>query len=245
MSQKLGLIGYGKMGKELARLAEQKGFQVVVRFDTKNRLSTETIDESIDVFIDFSIPDAILEHVNIIAKFTKPMVIGTTGWYHQLDEVKGIVQMANIGVIYASNFSLGMNLFYKIVEYASVLFNKIEEYDPFIHEMHHRGKLDSPSGTALTLGKIILDKFERKSDILTQKSEGQISPQQLHISSTRAGQFPGTHQVGFDSAADTIEFKHTARNRSGFALGALYAAQWIMGKHGLFTLNDLFKDIFQ
>jgi 4-hydroxy-tetrahydrodipicolinate reductase len=173
------------------------------------------------------------------------MVIGTTGWYHQLDEVKAIVQSAKMGVIYASNFSLGMNLFFRIVECAAELFDKFEEYDPFIHETHHRRKVDSPSGTAVTLGKILLEKIKRKSDILAQNSEGAISPKHLHISSTRAGEVPGTHLVGFDSAADTVELKHTARDRSGFALGALYAAEWIVAKHGLFTLNDLFKDIFQ
>ncbi len=244
MSLNLGLIGFGRMGKEIARHAKEKGHKIISTYDSQHRLTADTLNKSIDVFIDFSNASAVVENVKIVARSGKPMVIGTTGWYDQLDEVKAIVQSAKVGVLYASNFSLGMNLFFRIVEHASELFDKFEEYDPFIHEMHHRKKKDSPSGTALVLGKIVLDKIKRKSDILARNSEGPISPKHLHISSTRAGEVPGTHLVGFDSAADTIELKHTARNRSGFALGALYAAEWIVDKQGLFTMDDLFEDIF-
>lgn len=244
MPLNLGLIGFGRMGKEIAHQAKEKGHEIVSTFDSKHPVTIATLEKSIDVFIDFSNASAVLENVKVVSEPAKPMVIGTTGWYGQLDEVKSVVQSAKMGVIYAANFSLGMNLFLRIAECAAELFDKFEEYDPFIHEMHHQRKLDSPSGTALSLAKILLDKIDRKSDILTRNLEGPISPENLHISSIRAGEVPGTHLVGFDSAADTIELKHTARNRSGFALGALYAAEWIVGKQGLFTMDDLFRDIF-
>ena len=156
-----------------------------------------------------------------------------------------IVKGTQIGLIYASNFSLGMNLFFKIVENAAGFFDKFEDFDPFIHEVHHKMKVDSPSGTALSLGKILLEKISRKSDILPGTSEGQISPEQLHVTSTRTGNVPGTHMVGFESEADSIELKHTARNRSGFAMGALYAAEWVIGKTGVFTMDDLMNDLLK
>jgi 4-hydroxy-tetrahydrodipicolinate reductase len=193
----------------------------------------------VDVFIDFTIPNSVIANVEAVAQIARPLVIGTTGWYHQLNEVKKIVSDAKIGVIYASNFSIGMNLFFKIVANAAELFDRFEQYDPFIHEFHHRGKLDSPSGTANSLANIMLEKINRKQAILGKTSEGVISQNQLHVTSTRAGYIPGTHIVGFDSEADTIELKHTAHGRRGFAAGALYAAQWIVGKQGLFTMEDL------
>jgi len=242
---KIGLIGFGRMGKEVTYQAGKKGHQVNATFDSKKPLSASSISESIDVLIDFSIPGAVLENIKLVAEVKKPIVIGTTGWNNNLTEVKSIVEANQMGVIYASNFSLGMNLFFKLVQNAASLFNKLEDYDAFVHETHHNQKIDSPSGTALRLGEILLDNIQRKSEILTQKSEGKISPHQLHISSTRVGSVPGTHRVGFDSNADTIELTHTARNRTGFALGAICAAEWITGKQGLFTLDDLLADLMK
>lgn len=240
---KLGLIGFGKMGQEVARLAEQRGPEIAARFEIENPLKVNTNVDLIDAFIEFTHPEAVVENVKTVARLQKPLVIGTTGWYEQLSEVEKIVKESQIGLIYASNFSIGMNLFFKIAENAAELFDKFEEYDPSIHEIHHKMKIDSPSGTALSLGKILLEKIKRKSDILSGTSEGQISPEQLHITSTRTGNVPGTHIVGFESEADSIGLKHTARNRSGFALGALYAAEWIIGKTGLFTMDDFMADL--
>ncbi|MFQ5605737.1 MAG: 4-hydroxy-tetrahydrodipicolinate reductase [bacterium] len=240
---KLGLIGFGEMGKAIALLAAQQDHEITAKFTSQNPLSANTNVDSIDVFVEFTCPDGVVENVKTAAQLQKPLVIGTTGWSEHLQEVEKIVTDSQIGLIYASNFSLGMNLFFKIVENASSLFNKFELYDPYIHEIHHNGKVDSPSGTALTLGKIILEKIKRKSDILSGTSEGQISPDQLHVTSTRAGKVPGTHTVGFESEADSIELNHSARNRNGFALGALYAAEWIIGKQGLFTMDDLMTDL--
>lgn len=239
MALKIGLLGFGKMGKEVAQLATESGHEIVATYGLDRPLSSANAPKAVDVFIDFTVPSAVVANVRVVAQLHKPLVIGTTGWYDHLDEVKKIVSDAKIGVIYASNFSIGMNLFFKIVARAAELFDRFEQYDPFIHEFHHRGKLDSPSGTAHSLAKIVLEKIERKQTALVKTPEGAIPADQLHVTSTRAGAIPGTHIVGFDSEADTIELQHTARGRRGFAAGALYVAQWIVGKQGLFTMEDL------
>ncbi len=240
---KLGLIGFGKMGQEIARLGERRGHEIMAKFNSQNPLKATTNVDSIDVFIEFTHPEAVVENVRTVAQFEKPLVIGTTGWNEQLHEVEKIVKGTQIGLIYASNFSIGMNLFFKIVENAAGLFDKFEDFDPFIHEVHHKMKEDSPSGTALSLGNILIEKISRKRDILPGTSQGQISSERLHVTSTRTGNVPGTHIVGFESEADSIELKHTARNRSGFALGAVYAAGWIIGKTGIFTMDDFMNDL--
>ncbi len=242
MALKIALLGFGKMGKEVAQLAGEGGHEIVATFEIDQPLSSASAPPAVDVFIDFTVPGAVVANVKAVAQLGKPLVIGTTGWYDHLNEVKKIVSAAKIGVIYASNFSIGMNLFFKIVAHAAELFDRFEPYDPFIHEFHHRGKLDSPSGTAHSLAKIVLEKIKRKQTALGKTSEGAIAANQLHVTSTRAGFIPGTHIVGFDSEADTIELKHTARGRRGFAAGALYAAQWIIGKQGLFTMEDLLSE---
>jgi 4-hydroxy-tetrahydrodipicolinate reductase len=239
MALKIALLGFGKMGKEIAQLAVESGHEIVATYEIDQPLSLTNAPKAVDVFIDFTIPNSVTANVKAVAEIGKSMVIGTTGWYDKLNEVKKIVEASNIGVIYASNFSIGMNMFLKIVANAADLFNRFDQYDPFIHEFHHRGKLDSPSGTANSLAKIVIEKMKRKQSALGKTSEGAISANQLHVTSTRAGSIPGTHIVGFDSEADTIELKHTARGRRGFAAGALYAAQWIVGKQGLFTMEDL------
>lgn len=143
------------------------------------------------------------------------------------------------GLLYSSNFSLGMNIFQRLVKRAAELFAKTAEYDPFIHEIHHRQKADSPSGTAITLANILLANIERKNRIYPHTAEGKIDPSALHVSSTRAGSVTGTHSVSFDSEADLIELRHVAKNRHGFALGALAAARWLRGRKGIYTMDDV------
>lgn len=234
---KIALVGYGKMGKEIERCANEKGIAVSAVFDENKPVTVEAIHNA-DVCIDFSIPSAVLANTGIYAEAKKNAVVGTTGWLDHLDEVKPIVDKAKIGLIYASNFSIGVNVFFKITQYASELMNEFDDYDAFVHEIHHNQKLDSPSGTALSIAKIMIEKIDRKKIILSNTSKGKINSDQLHVTSSRTGSVPGTHIVGFDSPADMIELKHTARNRSGFALGALFAAQWIQGKTGVFTMED-------
>ncbi len=240
IAMKIALIGYGKMGKEIERCALERGLTVSAVFDEKKTVTADAVAGA-DVCIDFSIPAAVPDHVKVYAKARKNAVIGTTGWMEHLDAVTRTVSSSGIGLIYASNFSIGVNVFMKIVRYASQIINQFEDYDAWIHEVHHNQKLDSPSGTALSLAKMMIDTIERKSSVLTETSKGKIRPDQLHVTSSRAGAVPGTHVVGFDSSADTIELTHTARNRSGFALGALHAAQWIRNKQGLYTMTDVLK----
>ncbi|MEK6950049.1 MAG: dihydrodipicolinate reductase C-terminal domain-containing protein, partial [Nanoarchaeota archaeon] len=150
---------------------------------------------------------------------------------------------AKIGMIWSGNFSIGVNIYFKIIENAAKIMNKFTDYDMFVHEFHHNQKADSPSGTAVMIGKILTDNVDRKKKIVTEELKRRITPNELHISSTRSGSIPGTHIVGFDSPADTIELKHTARGREGFALGAIMAAQWIKDKKGFYNIDDLMDDI--
>jgi 4-hydroxy-tetrahydrodipicolinate reductase len=175
----------------------------------------------------------------------KPIVVGTTGWQDQLSKIEALVSKNRTGLIYASNFSIGVNVFFQIVRVAAQLMDRFSDYDAFIHEIHHKNKIDSPSGTALTMGQIVLKILQRKKELLNETSHGKIRPEQLHISSSRSGDVVGTHILSFDSVADSIELKHTAKNRSGLALGTLLAAEWIIGKKGLFTMDDIFQDLFK
>ena len=149
------------------------------------------------------------------------------------------------GLIHSSNFSIGVNVFFKIIENAARMFNKIEEYDVYGYEMHHNKKIDSPSGTAKTIGNILINNIKRKDKLLFEAINRKIQPNELHFASVRAGAIPGTHAVGFDSDADTIELKHTARNREGFALGAIMAAKWIKNKKGFYTIDDMMDSIME
>lgn len=240
---KIALIGYGKMGKEIEKFASEYGASVQLKLDIDAPPLSKIDFQQIDVVIHFAIPSCTLQHIDELSKLGKHVVVGTTGWYDDLQKVQLIVEKTQIGLIYASNFSLGVNAFFHLVKRAGTIFNRFPEYDPFIQEIHHTEKLDAPSGTALTLGKILMQEIERKEQLLLSTPEGKIKPEQLQIASVRGGSVIGTHSVLFDSTADTLELTHTAKNRTGFARGALLAAKWIVDKKGLFTMDDLFSDI--
>jgi len=236
----IALLGYGKMGKEIERLATERGVHVCAR---KSRsIQDASHFTNADVLIDFSAADIVTDHIQLAIELQKPLVIGTTGWLTDEQSVRRAVEQGNIGVIYASNFSIGVQIFFKLAHEAASLFNRFDNYDAYIHEIHHRQKVDSPSGTATTLGNILLDALARKKRISAQTAEGKIDPEVLHVSSTRAGAVPGTHLVGFDSDADTIELKHTARHRGAFAAGALMAAHWIKDRKGFYSVHDMMND---
>ncbi len=237
---KLALIGFGSMGKEIKRLADNSPsqFSITNIFEIDNKISSGG-EYDFDVAIDFSHPNQVIENLKILAYLNKNCVVGTTGWYEQLDEAKEIVNNADIGFVYGANFSVGVQLFLQIVQQIAKALNNLDEYDVFVHEIHHKNKIDSPSGTALSIGNVILENLERKKIILTETSHSKISPEQLHISSTRGGDFPGKHAVFIDSPADTIEISHSARNRSGFAYGALKAASWIKDKKGFYDFSNV------
>ena len=249
-SLNIAIIGYGKMGKEIETSTIESGHNVKSIIDPKvkktgkyfNKIDEESL-KGVDVCIDFTMPKVALDNIKKIAKHKKNIIIGTTGWYDQLDEAKKIVENNNIGLLYAPNFSIGVNLFFKIIENASKAFNKFDTYDPFVIELHHNQKLDSPSGTAKKLGEIIIKNTDRKTIAQNDKLDRKINPEELHIASVRTGSIPGTHTVGFDSQADTIELKHTARGRKGFAQGAVVAAKWIQNKKGTYTIEHMMKSI--
>jgi 4-hydroxy-tetrahydrodipicolinate reductase len=242
---RIALIGYGKMGKEIERLALERGWSVDLRVDIDTPPITSAQRNNIDVVIHFAQAGSIIDDLTPWMEAHKPIIVGTTGWHEQMAKVEALVQKNNIGLIYASNFSLGVNIFFNLIRTAAQTMDQFTDYDAFIQEIHHKNKLDSPSGTALTMGQIVLNHLRRKKELLNETSHGKIRPEQLHISSTRSGSVVGTHVLAFDSTADTIELKHTAKNRSGLALGALLAAEWIIGKKGLFTMDDLFQDLFK
>jgi 4-hydroxy-tetrahydrodipicolinate reductase len=239
----LALIGYGKMGKEVEHVAKERGVKILKIFELDNNTSglglTKDSLKGVDVCVDFSTPAAVIDNIEAAATCGKNIVVGTTGWYDQLGHVRTCVKEHKIGFLYAPNFSLGVNIFTQIVMDAARLFDRHAGYDVAINELHHRMKTDSPSGTALSLGAVVLQTMTRKSELVTETQHGQIKSHQLHVSSTRLGAVTGKHTVTFDAEYDTIELVHTAKNRRGFALGALVAAEWLKGKKGFYTMRDV------
>jgi 4-hydroxy-tetrahydrodipicolinate reductase len=242
---RIALVGYGKMGKEIERLALERGWSIDLRIDIDTPPVSPAQRSTIDVVIHFANAGNIVSDLTPWMEAHKPIVVGTTGWLEQLPAMQALIQKYGTGFIYASNFSLGVNIFFHLIQTAAQMMDRCSDYDAFIHEIHHKNKLDSPSGTALTMGQIVLKNITRKKELLNETSHGKIRPEQLHIASTRSGSVVGTHILAFDSAADMIELKHTAKDRSGLALGTLMAAAWIIGKKGIFTMDDVFQDFFQ
>lgn len=230
---RIALIGYGAMGKLIDRLAVERRHKVpVVINEADATLSATELAEKMkgcDVAIDFTVADAVRRNVEACMLAGIPAVVGTTGWDDERDAIEKLVAERGGAMVYGANFSVGVNLFYRIAEFASELFAKFPEYEAFIEEQHHSRKKDAPSGTALKLKTIVEDALSGDT------AEGVRVP----VSSTRAGNIPGTHRVGFDGQADQIKLTHTARSREGFATGAILAAEWIVGKRGFHEFGDV------
>jgi len=239
----IALIGYGKMGQMVHKVAREKKIKIMTIIDPQNpeadfkEINEESL-KNIDVCIDFTSPEVAMENIRKIANEGKNIIMATTGWLDQIEEVKKIVAEKKVGFLYASNFSLGVNLFFKMIKQAAQIMNEFDAYDIYSYEMHHNRKKDAPSGTALSIGEILLKNIRRKTKLVLDRPKETINAQELHLATIRGGDIPGTHVVGFDSNADTIELKHTARNRKGFALGSLLAAKWLHTKKGFFTVED-------
>jgi 4-hydroxy-tetrahydrodipicolinate reductase len=227
---KIALIGYGAMGKCIERLAVERGHEKVVIVNESHKgLDAQQLAETLkiaDVAIDFSAANAVRRNVEACMLADLPLVEGTTGWIEEKAEIERIVNDANGAFVYAANFSIGVNLFYCIVAEAVASIAKFPEYEAFIEEQHHSNKKDAPSGTALKLKEIVSEHFKIGE-----------------IAATRAGRIPGTHRVGFDSEADQILLTHTARSRDGFALGAIKAAEWIVGRQGVYEFTEVIDEI--
>ncbi|HEY9166101.1 MAG TPA: 4-hydroxy-tetrahydrodipicolinate reductase [Candidatus Kryptonia bacterium] len=236
----IGLIGYGKMGKEVETVARQRSHSIAAIADVDANLSEmESQFRKCDAIVDFSVPTAVLDHIRFAATVSKPIVIGTTGWQKEMEEAKNIVNSSGIAAVASSNFSLGMNLFISTVERAAKLFGQYDGFDCAVLESHHNQKADAPSGTAISIGNAILENFPSKKKTRAGIPVGRIPKDELQINSIRIGNEFGTHSVFFDSENDRIELTHTSRGRRGFALGAVIAAEWSVGKKGF----HLFKDI--
>jgi 4-hydroxy-tetrahydrodipicolinate reductase len=233
---KIALIGFGKMGREIDSVAREQGETVAKIFDITPPVTPDALAD-VDVCIEFSTPQAAVGNIKAAIEARKDIVVGTTGWYEHLPALESRVKES--GLLYSANFSLGVNIFFRVVSRAAQLMKNAPQYDPYIHEMHHRQKVDSPSGTALRLSKLLLAEISSKKDVLCRPPDGMIAQDALHVSSTRTGTVVGTHTVGFDSEADFIELRHVAKNRKGFALGALAGARWLRGRKGIYTMDDV------
>jgi 4-hydroxy-tetrahydrodipicolinate reductase len=228
MTKNLAIVGYGKMGRLIEHLAEESGFTVGLKLDIDTNQEqcgiTRENFRGIDVAIEFSTPDTAVANVAALCAIGVPTVVGTTGWYAELDRVRGFAEKGGTAVVYSANYSVGVNVLRRVVAEAARLMADQPEYGAWAWEIHHDAKLDAPSGTLLEL-------------VREMKSAGYARP--VSTSSNRAGANPGTHEIGFDSRADTITLRHTARSREGFARGALKAAQWVIGKKGLHEFSDV------
>lgn len=228
---KIALIGYGAMGQLVGKLANDQGHQVTLTLDIDD--ATRTVEDlagslrACDVAVDFSVADMVSKNVEACARAGVPLVLGTTGWQSRVADVQRIVTERDGALIYGANFSVGVQVFYRIAARAAELFRGLESYDAFIEEAHHKRKRDAPSGTAVQLRDIVASDLGREAP----------------VTSTRAGYIPGTHRLGFDSAADQITLTHTARSREGFAAGALLAARWIVGRKGMYEFAEVFDEI--
>lgn len=234
---KIALIGYGKMGKTIERLARAKGHDIVLIIDKDNPqdFTKENLQKA-DVAIEFSQPESALENITTCLEEGVPVIVGTTGWLEHLDKAKAICERTGSAMIQATNFSIGVNLFFALNRYLAKMMNAQPQYAIQIEEIHHTQKIDAPSGTAISLADGILHEIERKTKWVNHDTDIKI---ELPIISKRIDPAPGTHEVTYRSEIDTIKISHEAHSREGFALGALAAAEWIVGKKGFFTMQDV------
>jgi 4-hydroxy-tetrahydrodipicolinate reductase len=228
---KIALLGYGKMGKAIENIALQHGHEIVLR-----KRSEDTFDglESADIAIEFSVPSSAVVNITTCLNAGIPVISGTTGWLEDYEIIRKLCVENNGAFIYGSNFSLGVNIFFGLNKYLAQIMNKFPQYKVRLQEIHHTQKLDAPSGTAISLAKGIIDNSDYSSWALENAKADEIP-----IDAQRVENVPGTHSVFYNSAVDSIEIKHTAHNREGFAMGAVMAAEWLVGKTGVYTMKDV------
>ena len=229
---KIALLGYGRMGKAIEIVAVERGHDVVAKIDQNEAYGN--LSEA-DVAINFSVPDAAVENIKTALKINIPVVCGTTGWLDQLNEIEDFCKAKNSAFVYASNFSVGVNLFFKLNEVLAKLMSSHKSYEASMKEVHHIHKLDAPSGTAITLAEGIIDQSDYTQWSIHKDTIENILP----IEVDRTGEVPGTHTIKYESNIDSITIEHEAHSRKGFALGAVIAAEWIQDKKGVFSMNDV------
>jgi 4-hydroxy-tetrahydrodipicolinate reductase len=228
---KIALLGYGKMGKVIEKIALERGHEIVLRKGSSDSFDGIT---NADVAIDFSVPTSAVSHISECLNQNVPVISGTTGWLENYDEMVHLCQEKNGSFIYASNFSLGVNIFFELNNYLAKMMKNLSDYKVSMEEIHHTQKLDAPSGTAISLANGIIENTDYVNWTLENPTANQI-----YIDAKRIENIPGTHSVFYDSKVDQIEIKHTANSREGFALGSVIAAEWLIGKKGVFTMKDV------
>jgi 4-hydroxy-tetrahydrodipicolinate reductase len=230
---KIALLGYGKMGKEIEKIALQRGHEIVIKSNGKDAINIKIAD----VAIDFSLPNVAFNNIHNCIENEVPVISGTTGWLDKYEEIAAFCKKKNGSFIYASNFSLGVTIFFELNKQLSIMMNALEDYNVSIEEIHHTKKLDAPSGTAITLAEGIIESSSKTDWKLDKANSESIIP----IHAKRTPDVPGTHTISYDSHVDSINIKHVAHNRQGFALGAVVAAEWIINKKGVFSMKDVLK----
>ena len=228
---KIALLGYGRMGKEIEKIALQRGHEIVIKASGKE---VYDITEA-DVAIDFSIPSSAYDNISNCINNNIPVISGTTGWLDKYEDIVNLCNEKKGAFIYASNFSLGVNIFFELNKQLAKMMSTLEQYNISIEEIHHTKKLDAPSGTAITLAEGVIENTNKKAWVLDKKT----SEENIPITAIRTPDVPGTHTVTYNSEIDTVDIKHTAHNRQGFALGAVIAAEWLNDKTGVFTMRDV------
>ena len=231
---KIALLGYGKMGKVIERIALERGHEIVLR---KSSSTSYAGLENADVAIDFSLPTSAVANISECLNNGIPVVSGTTGWLEEYSNMVALCEQKNGSFIYGSNFSLGVNLFFELNNYLAKMMSKFKNYSASMEEIHHTQKLDAPSGTAISLAKGIIE----NSDYTNWTMDANPKENEISIEALRIENVPGTHSIFYNSEVDTIEIKHTAHSRDGFALGSIIAAEWLVGKKGVFTMKDVLE----
>ncbi len=234
---KIALLGYGKMGKEIEQVALQRGHAIALKVDEHNASSFSSASlKGCDAAIEFSTPNTVIENIYTCFEAKVPVIVGTTGWNDKAEEVKKMCAAKNGSLFWSPNFSIGVNIFFRVNTYLAKMMKAFEGYDVSVEEIHHVHKLDSPSGTGIAVANGILENIGRKNKWVNRKSSNK---NELEITSRREGEVPGTHIVRYASEVDDIEIRHKAHSRKGFALGAVLASEWIQGKKGIFTMTDM------
>ena len=257
----IAIIGYGKMGRIIEEKALEKNHKITIVIDpfvneektirgsvvNKSIEAISAMREKPDIAVDFTRPDQAVGNILFLAREKIPVVVGTTGWYDRMPEVAAAVGKAGSSLFWAPNYSLGMNIFYRIAEYSAGIFDPFAEYDAGGMEIHHNKKADSPSGTAKLIAEKVLKGMKRKKKTVYEKLDHPPAADEFHFASLRVGSVQGVHSVIFDSQSDTVEITHTIRNRDGMAAGALQAAEWLFSKKksGIFTMDDMLTDILE
>jgi len=246
---KIALLGYGKMGKIIEKIATDRKHEIVLKIDETNlhELTAGNLQKA-DVAIEFTMPASVRHNIAACLDAGTPIVVGTTGWYNDMPEIKQECEDKNGTLLWASNFSIGVNVFFHVNKVLAKLMNNYPYYDVQVEEIHHTQKLDAPSGTGITIAEGIIENLDAKKNwvnvLVTDDNNdaaGNLKSDELLIESLRIDSVPGTHTVIYDSEVDTIEFKHTAHNRNGFALGAVLAAEWVQDKKGFYSVEDMFN----